>query len=117
MFLKLHVGLTGTWRTDSKFSLGFSTTTLALWRQVLPEQCMVEMPTTVEVNQRLEGNGGCDVVPFLRILKLLICCVIAVDICLVVIFVMQLHNPSRNMWFQCAIVILNADESVIGTHL
>lgn len=63
------------------------TTTILARSQILPEQRMVNMPTTVEVNHGLESNLGCDILLRFRSLELFRSGVEAVHICLVVVLV------------------------------
>jgi hypothetical protein len=92
--------------TDLEFSLWLTTTTLVLWRKVLPEQRMVQMSTAMEIDDRLQSNSSRNILFRLGSLHLLSCGIVAVNICLVVVLVVELHDLARNGWFQRAIIVL-----------
>jgi len=67
------------------------------------------MSTTVEVDDRLQGNGRRNILLRLCGLELLRGGVVAVDIGLVVVLVMQLHDFAGNSGLESAIVVLGQD--------
>lgn len=68
------------------------TTTSALGSEVLPEEAVVQVTTTVKVDGRLKSNLGGNVVLSLSLLELLDGGIVAVDIGLVVLRVVELHD-------------------------
>lgn len=68
------------------------TTTSALGSQVLPEEGVVQVATTVEVDERLQGDLGGDVTLVLSLLELFNSGVVAGDIGVVVVLVVQFHD-------------------------
>lgn len=66
---------------------------------------MVDMSTTMEVNQWLESDLGSNV--FLRFgsFELLAGSVEAIDICLVVVLVVELHNLAGDGWLKRTVII------------
>lgn len=65
------------------------------------------MATAVEVNQRLQGNLCCNILLRLCGLELLGGGVVAGDICLMVLGMVELHDLARDGWLKCAIVVCN----------
>ena len=63
------------------------------------------MSTSMKVDQRLESNLGRDILLRFRCLDLFRGSVEAVDICLVVVLVVQFHNLAGNGGFQRSVVI------------
>lgn len=88
-----------------KLSRWLLTTALPLGRQVLPEQRVVQVSTTVEVDQRLQRNLRGNVVLRLRCLELFDGGVVAVHVGLVVVLVVQLHDLAGDGGLESAIVI------------
>ena len=85
---------------------GLTTASLA-GGQVLPEESVVQVTTTVEVDGRLEGNLGGDVLLGLSLLELLKRSVVVVDVGLVVGLVVNLHDLTGDRGLQSAIVVCN----------
>lgn len=81
------------------------TTTSALGSQVLPEEGVVQVTTTVEVDGGLEGNLGRDVTLGLGILQLLHGVVVVGDVGFVVVVVVQLHDLAGDRGLQGTIVV------------
>lgn len=81
------------------------TTASALGSKVLPEEGVVQVTTTVEVDQGLEGNLGRNVVLVLGLLELLNGSVVAVDVGLVVVLVVKLHDLAGDGGLESAIVV------------
>lgn len=63
------------------------------------------MTTAVEVDQRLQRNLGTNVLLSFRSLELFGCGIVAVDVGLVVVLVVKLHDLARDGGLQGAIVI------------
>lgn len=81
------------------------TTASALGSQVLPEEGVVQVATTVEVDEGLQGNLGGNVTLVLSLLELLNSGVVAGDIGVVVVLVVQLHDLAVDGGLQGAIVV------------
>ena len=60
---------------------------------------MVDMPTAVEVDQWLQGDLGSDILLLLGGLELLGCGVEAVDVGLMVVLVVELHDLAGDRGF------------------
>jgi hypothetical protein len=88
-----------------KLALGLTTATLAVGSEVLPEERVVDVATAVEVEQRGLGSGGLQVALGLSIAKSLDGSVEAVDVCLVVLGVVKLHDLAGDVGLECAVVI------------
>jgi hypothetical protein len=73
---------------------------------------VVEVAAAVEVDQWLEGDSGCDVMLRLCDLQLLECGVVAIDIGLVVVLVVELHDLAGDGGFERAIVVWKAFMSI-----
>lgn len=63
------------------------------------------MTTTVEIDQWLQSNLCGDILLGLSGLELLGGSVVAGDIGLMVLGVVELHDLARNGWLECAIVV------------
>ena len=83
---------------------GRLTTTGALGGQVLPEEGVVEVTTTVEVDRRLQSDLCGDVILSLSFLELLKGVVVIGDIGVVVVLVMNLHDLAGDGGLKGAIV-------------
>lgn len=81
------------------------TTAGVLGGQVLPEESVVQVTTAVEVDGGLKVDLSRDVVLGLGLLQLLDGSVVAVDIGLVVVLVVQLHDLARDRGLQSTVVI------------
>lgn len=81
------------------------TTAGALGGQVLPEEAVIEVTTTVEVDQGLQGDLSSNVTLVLGLLELLDGGVVAVDIVVVVRLVVQLHDLTGDGRLQSTVVI------------
>lgn len=80
------------------------TTTLVLGCEVLPEQGVVAMPTSMKVDQRLESNLGTDVIVCLSSGVLVSGIVVGVDVGLMVLGVVKLNSLlvlSRPCSYKC----------------
>lgn len=66
---------------------------------------MIDMSTTMEVNQWLKSNLGSDILLLLCGLDLLRCSIEAIDVCLVVVLVVQLHDLAGDGWLKRTVVI------------
>lgn len=86
-------------------AFGLATTTLVSRSQVLPEEAVVDVAAAVEVQQRRDRSGGRLISLGLGILDGLECAVEAVDIGLVVVLVVQLHDLAADIRFEGAIVV------------
>jgi hypothetical protein len=75
------------WKPYLQLTSRLSTPTILARCQILPKQGMVDMSTTMEVNQRLESNLGRDILLRFGCLELFRGSVEAVNICLVVVLV------------------------------
>lgn len=81
------------------------TTASVLGSQVLPEERVVQVATTVEVDRGLEGNLGRNVALSLSLLELLNGSVVVVDVSLVVSLVVDLHDLTGDGGLEGTIVI------------
>lgn len=84
---------------------GRLTTTLALRRQVLPEQRVVDVAAAVEVDGGLEGDFGGDVGFGFGGGVFLDGVVVAVDVGVVVVFVVEFHDLAADGGFEGAVVV------------
>lgn len=100
--LEATVGGADSLRQSTRWGL---TTTSALGSQVLPEEGVVQVATTVEVNCGLQSNLGGDITLVLSLLELLNSGVVAGDIGVVVVLVVQLHDLAVDGGLQGAIVV------------
>jgi hypothetical protein len=66
---------------------------------------VVDVATTVEVNQRLQSNLSLDVVLGLSFSDLLAEVVVRSYVCVVVVLVVELHDLARDGGFEGAIVV------------
>lgn len=82
------------------------TTAGTLGGKVLPEESVVEVTTTVEVDSGLESDLSSDVALSLGLLQLLKGVVVAGDIGVVVVLVVNLHDLAGNRGLKSAIVVL-----------
>lgn len=82
------------------------TTTGTLGGKVLPEESVVEVATTVEVDSGLESDLSSDVALSLGLLQLLKGVVVAGHIGVVVVLVVNLHDLAGNGGLKSAIVVL-----------
>ncbi|KAL3702966.1 hypothetical protein TMatcc_000281 [Talaromyces marneffei ATCC 18224] len=89
----------------TKHARGGFTTTGTLRSQIFPEQGMVDVATTVEVDERLKGDLGCDVALGLRFLQFFDVGVVAGYVDVVVALVVDFHDLAGDGWFEGAIVI------------
>lgn len=81
------------------------TTASALGSKVLPEEGVVQVTTTVEVDQGLESDLSGNVVLVLGLLELLNGSVVAVDVGLMVVLVVKLHDLAGDGGLESAIVV------------
>jgi hypothetical protein len=81
-----------TWPTYQKLALGLTTTTFAIGGKVLPEKRVVHVATTMEVEERRLSGSRLDVVLGLSLSQRVGGGIEAVDIGLVVLGVVQLHD-------------------------
>lgn len=91
--------------THLKHSIWLAATILVSRSQVLPEQSVVQVAAAVEVEKRRNSGGLCEVTLGFGVANCLESTVETVDICLVVLGVVQLHDLARNVWLQGAVVI------------
>jgi hypothetical protein len=98
--------------THFQLALWLTTTTLSLWCQVLPEERVVDVSTTVEVDDWLKGDLGGNVLLSSSFLDLFGGSVEAVHVGLVVVLVVKLHDLARDGRLEGAIVIYIA----VSTH-
>lgn len=82
------------------------TTAGTLGGKVLPEESVVKVATTVEVDSGLESDLSSDVALSLSLLKLLKGVVVAGHIGVVVVLVVNLHDLARNGGLKSTIVVL-----------
>lgn len=66
---------------------------------------MIDMPTTMEVDHRLQGDDALDILLGFGGGQLFRGGVVAVNVGLVVHLVVQLHDLARDGGFECAIVV------------
>ena len=91
--------------TYLELSFWLTTTVLVGGCQVLPEQSVVDVSTAVEVEEGRECGGLGRVALGYGIAKGLESAVEAVDVGLVVLGVVQLHDLARDVRLECAIVV------------
>lgn len=91
--------------TYQKLALGLTTAALAVGGEVLPEEGVVDVATAVEVEQRCLGSGGLGVALGLGIAEGLDGGVEAVDVCLVVLGVVELHDLAGDGGLERAVVV------------
>jgi hypothetical protein len=82
-----------------------STTTQLAGCQVLPEKGVIDVTTPMEIDQRLQRNLSLDILILLSGGELLRCGVEAVDVGLVVVLVVELHDLTGDGRLERAIVI------------
>lgn len=82
------------------------TTTGVLWCKVLPEQGVIQVPTTVEIDEWLQSNLCSNIVVGLCSSELVSCIVVAVHIGLMMLAVVKLHDLTADGWLESAIVVL-----------
>lgn len=73
--------------------------------QVLPEEGVVQVTTTVKVDGGLEGNLSRDVTLGLGLLELLNGVVVVGNIGVVVVLVVQLHNLARDGGLESTVIV------------
>jgi len=78
---------------------------LVLGGEVLPEEGVVDVPATVEVDERLCGDLGLDIVVVDGFLHLLVRGVVAGYVGVVVFGVVELHDFARDGGFESAVVV------------
>lgn len=81
------------------------TTTSVLGGQVLPEESVVQVTTTVEVDGGLESNLSGNVALVLSLLELLNGGIVVVDVGVVVSLVVKLHDLTGDGRLQSTIVV------------
>ena len=91
--------------TYQQLALGLAAAALAMRGKVLPEQGVVDVTAAVEVQHGGLGGGGDAVVLGLGLADSLLSGVEAVDISLVVLRVMQLHDLAGDVRLECAVVV------------
>lgn len=92
------------------------TTARVLRSQVLPEQRVVDVATSVEVGQCLQGDLGLDIGFALGTGELLNCIIIGVDVGLMMLGMMKLHDLAGDGWLKRAIVIYENIKSVTAVQ-
>lgn len=91
--------------TYLELSLWLTTAILVGRRQVLPEQSVVDVSTAVEVEERRDAGSLGRVALGLGLGQGLDSAVEAVDVGLVVLGVVQLHDLARDVRLECAVVV------------
>lgn len=91
--------------TYHELALGLATTTLAVGSKVLPEEGVVQVATAVEVEKGRLGGGSLVVVLGLGLGDGLDGGVVAIDVCLVVLRVVKLHDLAGDMRLESAVVV------------
>lgn len=86
---------------------------LLLRRQIQPKQRVVDMPTAVKLDSRLASNGSLDIVLGKGIGEGLLCSIEVVDVRVVVLGVVDLHDLSRNCWLKGIVVVGELGEGVL----
>jgi hypothetical protein len=100
--------------TYLELSLWLTTAVLVGGCQVLPEQGVVNVSTAVEVEKGRDAGGLCGVALGLGLGNTLEGAVQAVDVCLVVLGVVQLHDLARDVRLECAIVVYVGEPQIIS---
>lgn len=104
--------------TYLQISLGLTTTVLVRRRQVLPEEGVVQVATSVEVQQRRNASGLSKVALGFSLVDGVESTVQAVDIGLVVLGVVKFHDLAGDVGFECAVVVLGSQGvSLVGIVL
>lgn len=88
-----------------KLALGLTTAALAVGGEVLPEEGVVDVATAVEVQQRSLSGGGLGVAIGLGVTEGLDGSVEAVDVCLVVLGVVKLHDLAGDGGLERTVVV------------
>jgi hypothetical protein len=83
-------------------------TTILTRCQILPKQSMIHMSAPMEINQRLQCDLCLDILPVFCDLQLFRRSVEAVDVRLMVVLMMQLHDFAADRGLESAIVICTA---------
>ena len=97
--------------TYQELALGLTTTTLAVGGQVLPEERVVDVTATVEVQHGCLGSSSLGVVLGIGLGDGLVGGVEPVDVGLVVLGVVELHDLAGNVGLKSTIVVLMAVSS------
>lgn len=100
-----------------KLALGLTTAALAVGGEVLPEEGVVDVATAVEVQQRSLSGGGLGVAPGLGVTEGLDGSVEAVDVCLVVLGVVKLHDLAGDGGLERTVVVWNWRGFLISSTL
>ena len=100
---------------ERRVSRGGLTTTLGLGGQVLPEETVVNVTTTVELDDIGELNLGLDITDGLGLLDLLNGGVVGVDISLVVLGVVDLVDLAGDEGLESTKVVIEVGESGLAT--
>lgn len=91
--------------TYQELALRLTTAALAVRSKVLPEQGVVEVTTTVEVQQRSLSSSSLVIALGLSIADGLNGSVVAVDVGLVVLGVVELHDLTGDVRLESAVVV------------
>lgn len=91
-------------------------TTVLLRSQILPEQRVVDVTTSIEVDRFLKSDGRLDVLLVDGFRELFFGLVESVDVGLVVLGVVQLHDLGRDGGFERSVVVGEIGERVLGPH-
>lgn len=91
--------------TYQELALGLTTTALAVGGKVLPEQRVVDMATTVEVEERSLRSRGLGITLVLGLGESVGGSVEAVDVGLMVLGVVELHDLSGDVGFEGTVVV------------
>lgn len=100
-----------------KLALGLTTAALAIGGKVLPEERVVDVATAVEVQQGSLGSGGLGVPLGLGVAESLDSGVEAVDVCLVVLGVVKLHDLAGDGRLERAVVVWIWEEYLVSSAL
>lgn len=86
-----------------------STTTILTWCQILPEQTVIQVSTSMEVDDWLHCDSSGDISLGFSGLDLFACSIEAVDIGLVMVLVVKLHDFTGDSRFKRAIIVCHGN--------
>jgi hypothetical protein len=100
-----------------QFAGGWFAAAGVLGSQVLPEKGVIDVPAAMEVDSCLEGNLGGNVIARFGGSILIGCGIVAIDVGLMVLAVVQLHDLARDGWLEGTVVVWSTNKSAVTTHV
>ena len=76
---------------------------------------MIQMAPTMEINQRLQRNLSLNILLLFCSCQLFACGVEAIDVCLVVVLVVEFHDLAGDGRLECTVVIYKFDISILSS--